>query len=184
MALFGIFTKMRNNIKERVVNHKPGLYLYLVFPIAFTFLTTFIIVRLIGYYYPSWTIPWSNDFRVHHFVYGIFVLATSGYLALVFDGPRAKYLISLLHGFALGLTFDEFWFWLKLSDDDISRWSYDGLLVFVGAVFLIISAPHGVKALRLLWPFKRKEQSVKNKEEILQDDDLLETVPPPTTSLE
>ncbi|MBU1148473.1 hypothetical protein KKI23_00100, partial [Patescibacteria group bacterium] len=73
----------------------------------------------------SWYINLSVG-HVHHFAYGIFVLAISGYLALIFDGPRAKYLISLLHGFALGLTFDEYWFWIRLSDDDPARWSYDG----------------------------------------------------------
>ena len=150
---------MKSSIRYRVVNHKPGLYLSLVFPIAVAFLITFGVARMVSLYWPALTIPWASTFRVHHFVYGIFILMVSGYLALVFSGPRAKFFISLLHGFALGLTFDEIWFWLKLSDSDLDRWSYDGLLVFVGLIFLIISTPHGIKALGAILPIKRRRQN-------------------------
>ena len=91
--------------------------------------------------------------HVHHFVWGISVLAISGYLALIFGGPRAKFLISLLYGFGLGLAFDEFAFWLKLTDDDPARWSYDGFLIIAAIIFLIISAKPGTKMLKRLWPF-------------------------------
>jgi len=93
------------------------------------------------------------DIHIHHFVWGISVLAISGYLALVFDGSQAKFLISLLYGLGLGLAFDEFAFWLKLTDDDPARWSYDGFLIVAAVIFLIISAKPGVKMLKKLWPF-------------------------------
>ena len=84
---------------------------------------------------------------------GFFVLAASGYFALIFSGPKAKYLISLLHGFGLGLAFDEFGIWLKLSDSDPARWSYDGFLIMVGLFLFVISVKPGLKMLKILWPF-------------------------------
>ena len=143
---------MRNSIHDRVINEKPGLYFYLVFPMAVAFLATFITARVISFFVPSLGV-FLGDIRIHHFVWGIFVLSISGYLALVFTGSKAKYLISLLHGFGLGLAFDEFAFWLRLADDDPARWSYDGFLIIMGLFFLIISARRGVKMLKVLWPF-------------------------------
>lgn len=146
--------KMRNSIHDRVTNEKPGLYFYLVFPMVFAFLLTFGVARLISYWNPALTISFVEDYRIHHFVYGFFVLAISGYLALVFYGPRAKFLIALLHGFGLGLSFDEFAFWIRLTDDDPARWSYDGFLIIMGVFLLIISAKKGVQMIKVLWPFR------------------------------
>ena len=144
---------MHRSIRHKVTTQEPGLYVSLIFPIAVAFLLTFTGARVISYLVPSFGV-FIGDFRIHHFTWGIFVLAVSGYLALVFDEAGAKYLISLLHGFGLGLAFDEFAFWLKLTDDDPARWSYDGFLVVAGLIFLIISAKPGVKMLKKLWPFR------------------------------
>lgn len=144
---------MKGTIRQKVQNKEPGLYVTLVFPIIVSFLITFIGARIFSHIFPEVYIPWSKGLHVHHFAYGFFVLAASGYLALVFSGPRAKYLISLLHGFGLGLAFDEFGIWLKLSDSDPARWSYDGFLIMIGLVFFIISVGPGLKRLKILWPF-------------------------------
>lgn len=152
MFILNIFSKMRRSIKHKVATQEPGLYVSLVFPVAVAFLLTFSVARLISYLVPTLGL-FIGDFRVHHFTWGIFVLAVSGYLALVFDKARAKYFISLLHGFGLGLSFDEFAFWLKLTDDDPARWSYDGFLTVSGLFLVIVSAKPGVKLLKKLWPF-------------------------------
>ncbi|OGN13995.1 MAG: hypothetical protein A3J47_04355 [Candidatus Yanofskybacteria bacterium RIFCSPHIGHO2_02_FULL_43_22] len=152
MFILNIFSRMHRSIKHKVASQEPGLYLSLIFPVAVAFLLTFSVARTISYFVPAWGI-FIGDFRIHHFTWGIFVLAVSGYLALVFSTPEAKYLISLLHGFGLGLAFDEFAFWLKLTDDVPARWSYDGFLIVAGFIFLIISAKPGVKMLKKLWPF-------------------------------
>ena len=145
---------MRTAIDHRVENKQPGLYVSLIFPVAFAFLLTFITSRVINHTWPQLFLTVSG-IHVHHFAYGFLVLAASGYLALVFDDSRAKYLISLLHGFGLGLAFDEFGMWLRLRDDDPIRWSYDGFFIFLGIVFLIISAKPGIKMIKILWPFKK-----------------------------
>ena len=147
MLPFTIFSKMRLAIKERVIHHEPGLYLYIIFPIAIAFLLTFAGARIFSYIAPDAYIPWSG-IHVHHFAYGFFVLAIAGYLALIFSGPRAKYLISLLHGFGLGLAFDEFGIWLRLNDGDPARFSYDGFLMVAGSIFLVISAKHGIRFVK------------------------------------
>jgi len=152
MFILNIFSKMHRSIRHKVTTQEPGLYISLLFPIAVTFLITFVTARMISYIIPSFGLV-VGDFRIHHYTWGIFVLAVSGYLALVFGGAKAKYRISLLYGFGLGLAFDEFAFWLKLTDDDPARWSFDGFLIVAAVIFLIISAKPGVKMLKKLWPF-------------------------------
>ncbi len=156
--MFGIFSKItrKNIIREKIERSEAGLYFYLVFPIAFAFLVTFMLSRIFNLVAPDFYLFGLSVGHVHHFTYGFFILALSGYLALIFDDSRAKYLVSLLHGFGLGLAFDEFGLWLKLRDDDPTRWNYDGFLVIVGFFFLILSARRGVKMLKILWPFNRK----------------------------
>lgn len=136
---------MKAAIKQRVIHHEQGLYLYIVFPIAVSFLLTFLGARVLNNIWPDLYIPWPVEAHIHHFAYGFFILAASGYLALVFSGPRAKYWISLLHGFGLGLAMDEYGLWLHLENNEVARWSYDGLLIFLGVAFIVISARPGVK---------------------------------------
>ena len=147
---------MKNSIRWRVIHREHGLYLYIVFPIAVAFLITFTGSRIISHLWPDFYIPWSNV-RIHHYAYGFFVLAMAGYLALVFSGPRAKYFISLLHGFGLGLAFDEFGIWLNLNDGDPARWSYDGFIIIVGLIFVIITANPGIKFVKNHLPFVKRD---------------------------
>lgn len=144
----------KNIIREKIERSEAGLYFYLVFPIAFAFLVTFMLARILNILSPNFYLIGLSVGHVHHYAYGIFILAISGYLALIFDGPRAKYLISLLHGFGLGLAFDEFGLWINLTDNDLARWNYDGFLIIIGFFFLILSAKRGTKMLRFLWPFR------------------------------
>ena len=153
--LLNIFSKMKMGIRLKLLNHEPGLYTAIIFPIAASFLLTFISTRILNRLFPDLYIPWPVDAHVHHYAYGFFILGISGYLALIFSGPRAKYYIALLHGFGLGLAFDEYGIWLNLEENDITRWSYDGLLIFIGFVFVVISAKKGVKIMLNHWPFKR-----------------------------
>ena len=158
MLPFTIFSKMKLAIREKVVHHQHGLYVYIIFPIATAFLLTFVGARLISRFWPDAYIPWAG-IHVHHFAYGFFVLATAGYLALVFSGPRGKYLIALLYGFGLGLAFDEFGIWLRLNDGDPARFSYDGFIIIVGVIFLILTAKPGVKMIRNHLPWTNHDQN-------------------------
>lgn len=162
MFLFTIFGKMRRGIEAKVAQKEPGLYVVVLFPIVVSFLLTFAANRLIGYlitygYIRNYYLEPSPGLHVHHFTYGFFILAIAGYLALIYNGPRAKYLIALLLGLGLGLAMDEFGMWLKLRDDEIARWNYDGFTLVIGLFVFLFTIKGmlrgGVKIARFLWPF-------------------------------
>src|SRR3989338_3996039 len=143
--LFSIFLKItRKAVVTERLKKDESVYFYLLFPIAVAFLITFGGARLISHYAPHFFIPIIPELRIHHYSYGFMILAASGYLALANNRPRDTYLISLLHGFGLGLAFDEFGIWLRLDDGSAARNSYDGVIVLLGLFLLIISAESGV----------------------------------------
>src|SRR3989344_2670419 len=149
------FRKMREGIHSKTGNGRPfELSVALIFPIAFAFLLTFIGSRIFSHLAPGFYLfEVEPGLRVHHFTYGFFILAAAAYLALIHTGPKAKYLISLLMGFGLGLAFDEFGMWLGLKDDAIARWNYDGFNIIAGFFFLVLFARPGIRLLKKLWPF-------------------------------
>ncbi|MEK9158200.1 MAG: hypothetical protein AAB638_03415, partial [Patescibacteria group bacterium] len=133
---------------RKIISNDGGVYLYILFPVAVAFLITFGIARLISHLHPLFFIQIVSGLHIHHFAYGILILALAGYLALINDKPRNTYLISLLYGFGLGLAFDEFGMWLRLSDESAARWSYDGVVVLIAFFILLISAESGSKMWR------------------------------------
>lgn len=139
---------MSASIHRRVENGEPGLYIYLTFPILVFFLLTFVGSRIISYTIPQVYLELSPGLHIHHFTYGFFVLATAGYLALIFSGPKAKYYIASLLGIGLGLAFDEFAMWIRLSDEDPARWSYDGFTIVILVFLTIILIKPGVKTMK------------------------------------
>lgn len=157
--MLAIFKKMKEEVYRKVTNSESGLYVAIVFPIVFAFLLTFVLSRFISYlityhYIPEIYLQPSPGLHVHHFTYGVFIMAVAGYLALVFNGPRAKFAIALLLGLGLGLAFDEFGMWLKLRDDNLTRWSYDGFNIVIGFFFLLISTPKGYRLLKRVLNWK------------------------------
>lgn len=158
MILLSIFTKMRLAIKKRVVSHEPGLYVYILFPIAFTFLLTFVGARILNIFAPNFYILWFG-IHAHHFTYGFFILAAAGYLALIHSGPRAKFFIALLHGFGLGLAMDEFGMWLHLTEEESVRLSYDGFNMVIAVFLLILTAKPGFRMLKNHLPLGNNDVS-------------------------
>lgn len=148
---------MRESIRRKVETDDPDLYVSMAFPILFTFVLTFFGSRLIGYLITYDIIPHlylelEPGLQVHHYTYGIFILFAAGYLGLVAKKAVAKFWIALLLGFGLGLAMDEFGMWLKLRDDDVVRWSYDGLNITIGTFLFILTAKPGFRMLKRLWP--------------------------------
>src|SRR5436189_5211613 len=86
----------------------------------------------------SLVLPWVHwepvpGMHIHHYVYGIFILAAAGYLALIFKGDGATPWIASLYGLGVGLTFDEFGMWLNPPILRGVRWNKDGIgLVLTG----------------------------------------------------
>lgn len=152
---------MKSSIHRKVETGDPGLYISLLFPIVFSFILTFIGSRLIGYlitygHIPPIYLEPSPGLHVHHFTYGFFILFIAGFLGLAVKQARAKFWIAMLLGFGFGLAMDEFGMWLKLSDDEPVRWSYDGLNISIGLFLLIITLKPGIRMLKKFWPFRKK----------------------------
>ena len=109
--------------------------------VAFSFLMTFVTARLIVYLVLGHLLP--NFFleikgvHIHHFTYGVFILAVVGlYLLLKRPGVKTRTfeLATLFYGIGLGLTFDEFGMWIRLEDSYWIRQSYDAIII----VFLLL----------------------------------------------
>lgn len=89
-----------------------------------------------------------DQFHIHHFAYGIIILAITGFVALFIPDRRKRTLLFVAYGVGLGLIFDEFGIWLKLDP------SYNQFIsiiaVFVISMMLLISAliEHEYRKLR------------------------------------
>lgn len=106
---------------------------------AIAFLLTVGIARFVSYLWPRrFQVRPVPDVHLHHYVFGIFILTIAGYLALVFKGPRATFGIALLYGLGVGLTYDEFGFWINPPLVRGVRWNNEGLFI-VGALFVAIA---------------------------------------------
>lgn len=99
------------------------------FLILISFLITFALSRLTAYFFPNLTLSVNNT-HVHHFAYGIILLAITNLILLT--QPRSKptrLKMSLVYGFSLGLAFDEFLMWIELEDNYWSRGVPDIILI-------------------------------------------------------
>ena len=133
-----------------------GVLLALLSPVAFAFILTFSIARICNNLFPDVILVTRSNLHIHHFTFGLLTLVATSVLALVYDGPRAKFLISLLFGFGLGLTFDEYSMWLHLDDQPAIRWEYDGFLLVTA--FIVASA-----TIQVTWRWWDKEEIKKRK---------------------
>lgn len=104
--------------------------------LALAFLLTVIIARLVSFVSPSFHFE-IGGIHIHHYVYGIFILTVAGYLALLFKSSRATSWIALLYGCGVGLTFDEFGFWINPVFQRGVRWSYRGITTIVIALIIV-----------------------------------------------
>ena len=71
-----------------------------------TFLISFIISRLLAYAFPSLNLI-IGRYHIHHFYYGIALMAAAGWIALISDRQRLKLFAALLLGTGLGIIVDE-----------------------------------------------------------------------------
>jgi hypothetical protein len=97
------------------------------------FLPTYIIARFIVRSDPSLSLH-VNSVHVHHFTYGIIVLAVVGFLSMVLPQAKTQHWLAVLYGIGLALCFDEFGMWIHLTSNynlGISNDVMSGLLVFL-----------------------------------------------------
>ncbi|MDB5179280.1 MAG: hypothetical protein JWN01_1223 [Patescibacteria group bacterium] len=114
------------------------------------FLPTFIMARLLVQLDPNLFLH-IHGIHVHHFTYGILVLAVVGFIAIVSGEHPYRPWLAIGYGIGLALSFDEFGMWVRLTDNYSLDQSEDimvGILVF----FVIIVYFFGIlrRALRIL----------------------------------
>lgn len=108
---------------------KPKTGKEVPFLIMLSFLGTFSLSRLVTFTFPDLFVK-VRGIHVHHFSYGIFLLAVVGYFLLTQPrSPKFRLRLSLIYGFALGLAMDEFAMWIQLEDTYYNRTSFDAILV-------------------------------------------------------
>lgn len=116
---------------------KPKTGKEIPFLIMLSFLGTFVLSRVVTYTLPDVSLV-VRSVHVHHFAYGIFILAFIGYFLLTQPrSPKTRIRLSLLYGIGLGLAMDEFAMWIQLEDAYYDRATYDAIVVII-LVFLNI----------------------------------------------
>ena len=113
------------------------------FIIFFSFLITFFISRSIVRLIYSHLLPGSlflniRGNHIHHYNYGIFLLAVSGLWALLDTKRQRLDIVAFLYGVGLALAVDEFGLFLGLSQDYYARLTYDAVVI-VGSLLLSIA---------------------------------------------
>lgn len=120
--------------REVIADQKSGT----AFWILAGFVPTIILARLTVHLVPGLFLSIHNH-HVHHFAYGIIILAIAGYLALI-TPERLKRAVASFYGIGLALAFDEFGMWLHLTDNYNLDLSEDALVIIllflVAAVYL------------------------------------------------
>ena len=112
-----------------------------------------VLARWVSYVNPAFHYD-IRGIHIHHYTYGIFMLAVAGYLALALKGRRATLWIALLYGWGLGFTFDEMGIWLNSSIAQSAAWDKSG--VIAGTLALTVSTLISV-LLKKLPPAKETE---------------------------
>jgi hypothetical protein len=122
------------------------------------FLPTYVIARLTVYTNPHLFLN-VHGVHVHHFTYGIIVLAIVGFVAIAWPQLRMRAWLAFTYGIGLALSFDEFGMWVHLTSNynlDQSEDIMSGLLAFlVIAVYCtgiirkaLLYLPHGYMTMR------------------------------------
>ena len=129
LVLWLLFAAIRNGRLKEIYHEHLGetRCRERLFIASFSFLITFVIVRIITHAIRNGIGPFHDvshgDLHIHHLVWGILLLlgeATAGCCKLEpgWAGPRAPQgiLLTILYGVGAALTLDEFALWLNLRD--------------------------------------------------------------------
>jgi hypothetical protein len=131
---------------ELIANRRKQI----LFWVLVGFLPTFLIARWLVHTHPGLFFE-VHGTHVHHFTYGIFVLAIVGFVALV--TRRGRRIQAVCYGFGLALAFDEFGMWIRLTDNyNIEASEYAVATIAAFLVFLV----YGVGILRRAWPHLKR----------------------------
>lgn len=133
---------------ELIPGYRRPYYDRITFAALFSFLATFGVLRTIVYLMDFGHIPNISKFflnvrgvHVHHFTYGIAILALIGFISLISFSPKNKIWLALGYGTGLGFAMDEAGQWLLLQDEYWVRQSYDAVIITSLILLVIIYLP-------------------------------------------
>lgn len=114
------------------------------------FLPTFLIARTLVNLDPNLFLH-IHGTHVHHFTYGIIVLAIVGFIAIVSGEHPYRPWIAIGYGVGLALSFDEFGMWVRLTDNYNLEQS-ENIMVAILVFFVVVVYFIGIlrRALRIL----------------------------------
>lgn len=123
------------------------------------FIPTFAVARLIVRFFPE-TFVQVNGTHVHHFTYGIIILAVSGYLAIIRNG-RAPFWLAIMYGIGLALAVDETGMWLHLTNQYYNDTSMDAVIL-VSAILIntVYFGSFWLRLTRLIFRQFKREQKI------------------------
>lgn len=99
------------------------------FLILVSFLTTFIVSRTVVYFAPGLFLT-IRGVHLHHFAYGIILLALTNYFLLTAErSEKIRLRFSIIYGIALGFAFDEFVMWTELEGIYWDRTNIDAVVI-------------------------------------------------------
>ncbi len=113
-------------------------------------LGSFLFIRTSARLMRSPKVPWwpgsvvTGDLHIHHLVWGIVLVLTSGFLGFALTpGSPGLEILAVLFGIGAGLTLDEFALWLHLDDvywSEEGRRSIDAVVIAIVVGFLVVFA--------------------------------------------
>lgn len=137
---------IRGIFREVIVNKYKSQSFWILGAFIPTFLLARLTVRLLPDIFLS-----VNGNHVHHFTYGIILLAIAGYIAVTKPTLNTPWL-AILFGIGLALAVDETGMWLHLTNVYYNDTSEDAVIV-VGAILinLVYFGEFWMRLLKLLF---------------------------------
>jgi hypothetical protein len=141
-----VFAPIKYAYRELVANRLRQI----PFWILVGFLPTFLAARLIVDEAPGLYLK-IHHVHVHHYTYGIIVLAVVGFIGLFRTVPSR--VLAVFYGLGLALSFDEFGMWVRLTD----HYNIDASLdVMVSILVFLVFLVYGIGLARRAWPYMKK----------------------------
>lgn len=129
---------------EEKIKTRPNLSV-----VALTsFIASFLIARAFTSFYPR--IVWEfSGFHIHHFWYGLIMLAVGGWLGINVEDERLSRVAAIFYGAGGGLIVDEVGLLLTLNAQAYwAEFTYTFVIIFLAAVSIVALVSRYNKAIR------------------------------------
>jgi len=129
---------------EEKIKTKPNLSLAALT----SFLASFLIARAFTSFYPK--VVWEiSGFHIHHFWYGLIMLAVGGWLGISVEDERLSRVAAIFYGAGGGLIVDEIGLLLTLSAQAYwADFTYTFVIVFLAVVSMVALVSKYNKVIR------------------------------------